>query len=224
MCFIVLKFNSRAPISWEVTPKTKWPDFYLKEVWAYRELLARFVRTDFLASHKQTVPGSLWILIQPLLTALTYVLVFKNVMGVSTSGRPGAGPLFRKRGHLELFSKSILTVPYTYSNHAAVFHKMYFPRITTSVSICLSPLVRLGIQPGIYLVTGTDMAEPVHYPDLTCSFPVRHPELPAHQVLQQGATDQDVIIRPPFAAILLYPLGGQSAPCRCSIPSKRKSY
>jgi lipopolysaccharide transport system permease protein len=138
--------------SWEISSRIKWPDFYLKEIWRYRELLGRFVRRDFLAAHKQTVLGSLWILVQPLLTALTYVIVFKNVMGVSTSGRPGLVFYFISIITWGFFSESVLAISYTYAQHAAIFNKVYFPRIITSLSICLSQLVRLGIQLGIYLV------------------------------------------------------------------------
>lgn len=140
------------PSSWEITSRTRWPDFYLKEIWQYRELLVRFVRRDFLASHKQTVLGSMWILIQPLLTALIYVVIFQNVVGVSTAGRPGLLFYFGSVILWNFFSESTLAVSYTYGSHAAIFNKVYFPRIITSVSIVSSQLVRLGIQFVIYLV------------------------------------------------------------------------
>lgn len=140
------------PSSWEITSKTKWPDFYIPEIWRYRELLVRFVRRDFLASHKQTALGSLWILVQPFLTALTYVVIFKNVVGVSTAGRPGLLFYFGSIIFWGFFSESVLAVSYTYASHASIFSKVYFPRIVTSLSIVLSQLIRLGIQFGIYLL------------------------------------------------------------------------
>lgn len=139
-------------ISWEISSVTKWPDFYRKEVWRHRELLVRFVRRDFLASHKQTILGSAWILFQPLLTAVTYVVVFKNVVGVSTSGRPGLVFYFGSIILWNFFSETVLAVSYTYTSHAAIFNKVYFPRIITSLSTVLSQLIRLAIQFAIYLV------------------------------------------------------------------------
>jgi lipopolysaccharide transport system permease protein len=138
--------------SWEISSRTKWPDFYLKEIWQYRELLIRFVRRDFLASHKQTVLGSLWIFIQPLLTAVIYVVIFKNVIGISTSGRPGILFYFGSIILWNFFSESTLAVSYTYGSHAAIFNKVYFPRIVTSLSIVLSQLARLAIQFAIYIL------------------------------------------------------------------------
>jgi lipopolysaccharide transport system permease protein len=138
--------------TWEITPQTKWPDFYIKEVWGNLELLLRFVRRDFLASYKQTALGVFWIFIQPLFTALIYVLVFKHAVGISTAGKPGL--LFYFGGVIlwTFFSESLSAVAYTYGSHASIFHKVYFPRIIVSLSMVLSQLIRLGIQFAIYLV------------------------------------------------------------------------
>lgn len=137
---------------WEINTKVKWPYFYFKEIWGYRELLIRFVRRDFLASYKQTLLGSLWIFVQPLLTALVYVVIFKNVVGISTSGRPGLLFYFGSVILWGFFSESVQAVSYTYNSHSAIFNKVYFPRIVVSFSLILSQLARLAIQFGIYLI------------------------------------------------------------------------
>ncbi len=138
--------------SWEISSRTKYPDFYIREIWQYRELLLRLVRRDFLASYKQTLLGSLWIFIQPLLTALVYVVIFKNVVGISTSGKPGLLFYFGSVILWTFFSESVSAVSYTYNSHSDIFSKVYFPRIVVSCSLVLSQLARLGIQFGIYLI------------------------------------------------------------------------
>jgi len=161
--------------TWEISPSTKWPDFYIREVWQNRELLFRFVRRDFLASYKQTALGAFWIFLQPLLTALIYVGIFKNVVGISTSGRPGL--LFYFGGVIlwGFFSESLGSVSYTYGSHAAIFHKVYFPRIIVSLSMVLSQLIRLGIQFVIYLAilaVAMGRGEAVHPNAWAWMFPV----------------------------------------------------
>ena len=47
-----------------------------------------FVRRDFVANYKQTVLGPIWIFLQPLLTTLTYMLIFGRIAGFSTNGIP----------------------------------------------------------------------------------------------------------------------------------------
>lgn len=137
--------------TWEITSQTKWPDFYIRDVWRSRELLFRFVRRDLLASYKQTVLGVLWIFIQPLLIAFIYVVIFKNVVGISTSGKPGLLFYFGSVILWGFFSDSLSAVAYTYGSHAAIFHKVYFPRIIVSLSMVLSQMIRLGVQFAIYL-------------------------------------------------------------------------
>ncbi len=138
--------------SWEITSRTKCPNFYFREIWHYRELLLRFVRRDFLASYKQTLLGVVWIFLQPLLVALIYVLIFKNVLGLSTSGSPGFLFYFGSVILWTFFSSGISAVSYTYNSHSDIFNKVYFPRVVVSYSLILSQLIRLGIQFGIYLI------------------------------------------------------------------------
>lgn len=138
--------------TWEITPRIKWPEFYLGEVWRNRELLFRFVRRDFLASYKQTALGALWIFIPPLFTALIYVLIFQHAVGISTAGKPGLVFYFGGVILWSFFSESLAGVAYTYGSHATIFHKVYFPRIIVSLSMVLSQLIRLGIQFAIYLI------------------------------------------------------------------------
>jgi lipopolysaccharide transport system permease protein len=50
----------------------KWWDLQLQDVWRYRGLIALFVRWDFVSRYKQTILGPLWLIIQPILTSLTF--------------------------------------------------------------------------------------------------------------------------------------------------------
>lgn len=52
------------------------------------EPLYLFVRRDFVAACKQTILGPLWFLIQPLLAALTFTVIFGRVAPLPTDGLP----------------------------------------------------------------------------------------------------------------------------------------
>ena len=56
-----------APIEILIRPQTGWIPIDWKELYAYRELLFFFVWRDISARYKQTVLGSAWAVIQPLL-------------------------------------------------------------------------------------------------------------------------------------------------------------
>ena len=63
-------------------------DIRLKEVWKYRDLLMLLVRREFVATYKQTILGPIWFFLQPILTTLTFVLVFGRIAGIPTDGVP----------------------------------------------------------------------------------------------------------------------------------------
>ena len=53
-----------------IKPKTGWFDIDLQELWRYRDLIALFVKRDFVTLYKQTILGPLWYIIQPLFTTV----------------------------------------------------------------------------------------------------------------------------------------------------------
>ena len=77
-----------------IGPRRKLFDLRLRELWGYRDLIMLFVRRDFVSVYKQTILGPLWYLIQPLLTTITFTVIFGNIAklpyyaGVNPS-RPG---------------------------------------------------------------------------------------------------------------------------------------
>lgn len=60
-------------------------DINLKELWRYRDLIILFVSRDFISTYKQTVLGPIWLFLQPLLTTLTFYIVFTQIAQISTN-------------------------------------------------------------------------------------------------------------------------------------------
>src|SRR5438128_922019 len=71
-----------------IEPRTKLLDLRLNELWRYRDLVMMFVRRDFVSNYKQTILGPLWFFIQPLLTTLTFTVIFGQIAKISTDGLP----------------------------------------------------------------------------------------------------------------------------------------
>jgi lipopolysaccharide transport system permease protein len=108
------------------------------------------VRKDFLASYQQTLLGPLWVVIQPLLTVFTYVLVFNRVIGITTEGVPPI--LYYLRYHaVELFQDIFFGTPTPCAN-VQVFSKVYFPRLIVPASIVLLHGLRFLFQLLLLLV------------------------------------------------------------------------
>ena len=121
-------------------------DLKLAELWRYRDLIYLFVYRDFVSQYKQTILGPAWHLIQPLLTTLMFTLVFGKIAKISTEGIPPF--LFYMTGIIIwTYFASILTVTSnTFVGNAAIFGKVYFPRLVVPIAALFSNLIAFSIQ------------------------------------------------------------------------------
>ena len=121
-------------------------DINLKELWHYRDLLVLFVRRDFVTVYKQTILGPLWFFIQPLLTTITFTIIFGNVAQLSTDGAPKI--VFYMAGITlwGYFSTCLTTVSGVFNANAGIFGKVYFPRLIMPLTIVISNLMKFGVQ------------------------------------------------------------------------------
>ena len=135
-----------------IQPRTELFDLRLREVWRYRDLVMLFVRRDFVSNYKQTVLGPIWFFIQPLLTTITFVIIFGNIAKISTDGTPML--VFYMAGITvwNYFSQTLTSISTVFTVNAQLFGKVYFPRLTMPLSIVLANLVRFGIQFSLFLI------------------------------------------------------------------------
>ena len=121
-------------------------DINLKELWHYRDLLVLFVRRDFVTVYKQTILGPLWFFIQPLLTTITFTIIFGNVAQLSTDGAPKI--IFYMAGITlwNYFSTCLTTVSGVFNANASIFGKVYFPRLIMPLTIVISNLMKFAVQ------------------------------------------------------------------------------
>jgi lipopolysaccharide transport system permease protein len=137
---------------WEIKAKTSWWGSTPAELWAYRHLLIGLVRRDFLMGYQQTVLGPLWMLLQPIMTVLTYILVFSKLVGISTGSVPPA--LFYLAGIVlwNLFNDAFTGTSAIFSDNAHIFSKVYFPRVIMPFARLAGYLISFGIQFGFFLL------------------------------------------------------------------------
>ncbi len=121
-------------------------DINFKELWHYRDLLVLFVKRDFVTVYKQTILGPLWFFIQPLLTTITFTVIFGNVAQLSTDGAPKI--IFYMAGITlwNYFSSCLSSVSGVFNANAGIFGKVYFPRLIMPLTIVVSNLMKFGVQ------------------------------------------------------------------------------
>jgi lipopolysaccharide transport system permease protein len=134
-----------------IRPQNGLFEININELWVYRDLLALLVRRDFIATYKQTILGPIWFFLQPILTTLTFVIIFGRVAGLSTEGMPMI--LFYMAGITlwNYFAETLTRTATVFKDNANIFGKVYFPRLIMPLSIVVSNLVKLGIQFSLFL-------------------------------------------------------------------------
>lgn len=134
-----------------IRAQRNWLDLRLGELWSYRDLVMLFVWRDFVSVYKQTILGPLWYLVQPLLTTLTFTVIFGNIARLPTDGLPQF--LFYMSGTViwSYFADCLTKTSNTFVNNTNLFGKVYFPRLAVPVSILISNLVTFAIQLGLFV-------------------------------------------------------------------------
>jgi lipopolysaccharide transport system permease protein len=135
-----------------VRPKAGWFDWRLGELWSHRDLLWMFVWRDFVTVHKQTILGPLWHVINPILTALMYSLIFGRMVRLSTNGLPPI--LFYMGGTVawNYFLACFYKTNNSLAGNAGLFGKVYFHRLVVPLSVVISSFISFAIQCGIFAV------------------------------------------------------------------------
>lgn len=133
-----------------IKPESQKKVFDLGELRRYRDLITLFVKRDFISLYKQTILGPLWVIIQPILTTITFYIVFSRIARIET----GIDPLlFYIIGVTTwtYFADCVLKTSETFIANQNIFGKVYFPRIITPISIVLTNLIKFGIQFALFL-------------------------------------------------------------------------
>ena len=135
-----------------VRASRSWFDIPWRDIRAHRELLLLLARRDVSVIYKQTILGPAWFLLQPVLTALVFSVVFGRIANISTGGMPRI--LFYLSGLLvwNYFRGVLDGTSQAFTNAKALFTKVYFPRLIVPLSYPLSHLVFFGRNAVVFLL------------------------------------------------------------------------
>ena len=133
-----------APIQ-RIQPPRTWLAWRLGELWQNRELLYFFVWRDVKIRYKQTLLGVAWVIVQPLLTMLTFTIFFGRLAKLPSDGLPY--PVFYLAAVVPwaYFSNALLNATNIVVENQRVITKVYFPRLVLPTSAALSGLVDFSI-------------------------------------------------------------------------------
>jgi lipopolysaccharide transport system permease protein len=131
---------------WEVNARKTWFKLGIRELIHYNDLILSLVKRDLFANYKQSLLGSFWILLQPVMTTLVYIIIFSRIGKISTDGIPAV--LFYLPGIIlwTYFSECLIGTMNTFIHQSHIFSKVYFPRLAVPISQVLTNSIRLLIQ------------------------------------------------------------------------------
>src|SRR5450755_3146235 len=81
--------NSQLPLRHiEIQPVHGWAALELKEIWQFRDLLIILAMRDVKLRYKQTALGVVWVILQPLIAALIFAVIFGRFANLPSDGVP----------------------------------------------------------------------------------------------------------------------------------------
>ncbi|HKQ06563.1 MAG TPA: ABC transporter permease [Blastocatellia bacterium] len=131
---------------------SRWSQFGLKDMWAYRELFFFLTWRDVKVRYKQTLLGVAWAVLQPVFTMIVFTLFFGRFAGIPSDGIPY--PLFALAGLLPwtFFSNAVSASSNSLVGNANLITKVYFPRIIIPGAATAAALVDFAVAFVILIV------------------------------------------------------------------------
>ena len=129
-----------------IVPPGRLPVPNLRSLIAGREVLYSFARRDVTLRYRQTALGVIWVIMQPLLTALVFALVFGKVAKLPSGGVPYVVFSFAGLLAWNLFNTVLTRGSQSLINNSGLVSKVYFPRILVPLSVCGSALLDFAVS------------------------------------------------------------------------------
>jgi len=124
----------------------------ISELWACRDILLQFGRRDVVLRYRQTAIGIMWVVIQPLVAAGIFSIVFGQVAQLPSGGVPYV--LFSLSGLLiwSVFNGIVSRASGSLVANQGLVSKVYFPRALLPISCVLAVLLDFVVGFALFIV------------------------------------------------------------------------
>ncbi|HEX6574652.1 MAG TPA: ABC transporter permease [Gemmatimonadaceae bacterium] len=128
-----------------IEPTRGWSALNLRELWKYRDLLMILAGRDVKLRYKQTGLGVTWVVLQPLVAALIFSLMFGRFAKLPSDGQPYL--LFVFSGILvwQYFASVLQRAGNSLITDQRLITKVYFPRLAIPLASTFSALIDLFV-------------------------------------------------------------------------------
>jgi lipopolysaccharide transport system permease protein len=144
-----------------ITPPRRWGWPSARELWEYRDLLYFLTKRELQIRYKQSFFGISWAVLQPLVLAFIFALVFGLVIHTPTEGLAPA--VFMVAGLVPwlFFSQAVTLGTNSLVLDAPLISKVYFPRLAIPVAKGLSLIIDLVIAFLVVIAVGLIYGEAI---------------------------------------------------------------
>lgn len=124
-----------------IRPAPRWPHLDIRELWHYRELLARLTWRDIAVRYKQTSIGVAWAILQPFLTMVVFTFVFGRFANFPSKDIPY--PIFTYSALLPwtYFATAVALSSGSLVSNRGLVTKVYFPRVLLPLALVTVPIL-----------------------------------------------------------------------------------
>jgi homopolymeric O-antigen transport system permease protein len=129
-----------------IQPSHGWAALNLGELWAYRDLLLILAGRDIKLRYKQTALGIIWVILQPLVAALIFAVIFGRFAGLPSDGMPYILFVFCGLLPWNYFSGALLRAGNSLVSDAKLISKIYFPRLLIPLASTIAVLIDFAVM------------------------------------------------------------------------------
>jgi lipopolysaccharide transport system permease protein len=123
-----------------------WTAINFSELWRYRDLLLILIERDVKLRYKQTALGVLWVVIQPLVAAGIFTVIFGLFARLPSGGMPYL--LFNFAGLVawSYFAGALQRASGSLVSNSQLISKVYFPRLLIPLAHTLAVLMDFAVM------------------------------------------------------------------------------
>ena len=133
------------PPVYRIAPSRGWRSLDVGELWEHRDLLYFLTLRDVKTKYAQSVLGVGWAVINPLLQALIFTVIFGNLADLGSDGVPYLLFNFTAMVPWTYFSSTLTGATGSLIANRNMLTKIYFPRLVLPFTAALSTSIDLGI-------------------------------------------------------------------------------
>ena len=138
-----------------------WFQIDIGELFAYRWVFLMLIVRDLKLRYKQTFLGMAWVILQPLLTAFLFTVIFGRMIKVPSDGLPYV--LFAFCGLVPwlVFSQSLQRASSSLINDTRLITKVYFPRLFIPLSATFGVVIDFFIALAMLFILMAVHGQPI---------------------------------------------------------------